>query len=190
MISRLSVVLTLLLLATQLVVAQVDDEGNVNDPTTNPRANACYEGGSMQDKCDTDWEWKCGWHLIRFEEGLTPLDQFPIECSSLLPEALRPENAPECEAISDEFTLNPADPNGTIPAPGILANDTCESVVGFGSIQVLQGGSVVSLIVNADGSIEYAVTEPNTIFTFAYVTDGGAFAMVTINHDTAFAGGL
>ena len=50
---RIVVVVALLgLLAFGAMAQGVDDEGNTNDPAVNPRANACYEGGSMFDKCD------------------------------------------------------------------------------------------------------------------------------------------
>jgi len=65
-----------------------------NDPATNPDANACYEGGSMEDKCnddmngdgvvtqnEIDWAWNCGWYLIRYENNMGGL---PADCVSLL----------------------------------------------------------------------------------------------------------
>ena len=30
-----------------------------------PEDNACYVGGAMEYKCDTAWEWTCGWYLAR-----------------------------------------------------------------------------------------------------------------------------
>lgn len=81
---RLLVVLMITIFAT-LVVHAEDDQGNVNDPGENDRANACYEDGSMAGKCETDWEWECGWYFIRFEYGSLSRDNFPGWCASLLP---------------------------------------------------------------------------------------------------------
>jgi len=81
---RLLVVLMITIFATLLVHAE-DDQGNVNDPGENDRANACYDDGSMAGKCETDWEWECGWYFIRFEYGSLSRDNFPGWCASLLP---------------------------------------------------------------------------------------------------------
>ncbi len=75
----------LILLATGFFVFAADDQGDPNDPTINDRANACYEDGSMAGKCDTEWEWECGWYLIRFESGMISPDGFPTGCISVLP---------------------------------------------------------------------------------------------------------
>jgi hypothetical protein len=61
-----------------------DDRGNANDPALNPRANACYEGGVMENKCTTDWDWNCGWYLIRFDAGMIARAAFPPACTGLL----------------------------------------------------------------------------------------------------------
>lgn len=37
--------------------------------------NACFSGGVMEGKCDTDWEWMCGYYLARWQAN----------CISLLP---------------------------------------------------------------------------------------------------------
>lgn len=50
--------------------------------------NACYEGGSMAGKCDTEWEWVCGYYLARWESAggwNTPNNLFNSACISLLP---------------------------------------------------------------------------------------------------------
>jgi hypothetical protein len=65
------VVLLLALFSIGTSFAQgVDDQGNPNDPTVNDRANACYEGGELEGKCDTPEEWAGGWFLIRYRAGL------------------------------------------------------------------------------------------------------------------------
>jgi hypothetical protein len=79
--------LILLVLSLRMAFADpgFDDKGQINDPTTNDRANACFEGGEMEGKCDTDWTWSCGWYLIRFQTGMIPRNLFPATCASLLP---------------------------------------------------------------------------------------------------------
>lgn len=81
----------IILLSAGFLVFAADDQGEPNDPTINDRANACYEDGSMAGKCDTVWEWECGWYLIRFESGMISPDRFPTGCVSVL--VLPPEVA-------------------------------------------------------------------------------------------------
>jgi len=77
------VILSLLALITILSFSaikaadSVDDHGNLNDPAINDRANACFEGGSLEGKCDSDLLWQAGWYLIRFEHGLLTRADFP-----------------------------------------------------------------------------------------------------------------
>lgn len=93
MFKRLFVFIMLLLFSSTLVFAEsgYDDQGNPNDPTVNDRANACYEGGSMEGKCDSIWEWECGWYLIQFEYDLLEHDGFPTWCASIIPPEILPE---------------------------------------------------------------------------------------------------
>lgn len=62
-----------------------DDQGQPNDPNENDRANACYSGGTMESKCDTAWEWFCGWVMIRYDAGIFTREQVPSSCVVLLP---------------------------------------------------------------------------------------------------------
>lgn len=75
-----------------------DDEGNVNDPGFNPRANACFAGGSLEGKChttDADFDgdiddldiafmWWCGWFKIRVEYRHIPPAAAPAGCHAVL----------------------------------------------------------------------------------------------------------
>jgi len=84
---KLIIIVLISLLSVVVVAANGnDDQGQPNDPDNNERANACYEGGSMEDaNCSTEWEWVCGWHLIRWEtDGSYDL---PATCAILLPPA-------------------------------------------------------------------------------------------------------
>jgi hypothetical protein len=56
-----------------------------NDPRINPDANACFVGGSMVGKCDSDLLWNAGWYLLRFEQGLITEGQVPDQYKWILP---------------------------------------------------------------------------------------------------------
>ena len=73
----ITIVMLIILVITSMLIFAKDDRGNSNDPTSNERANACYDDGSMAGKCDTELEWQAGWYLIRFEHGLIERDDFP-----------------------------------------------------------------------------------------------------------------
>lgn len=134
---RLMILLTVLLLGTLTAVAQVDDQGNPNDPTVNDNANACFEGGAMEDKCDTDWEWDCGWYLIRFNYGITPREEFPVRCAILLPPEIMHEFMGDITGVlkflpAGCYTSSASDgslewPGGTDGTATFHGNTTCSS---------------------------------------------------------------
>ena len=39
----------------------------------------------MEGKCEIEWNWTCGWYLIRFEYGIFQREQVPDGCAGLLP---------------------------------------------------------------------------------------------------------
>jgi len=88
-----------------------------------------------------------------------------------------------CSPIDDEYFLNPDSANGSVPAPGVLANDSCSTVTGFGNINELSGGNVTFLNVDPNGGFQYTVTDPATRFSFEYTTESGETATVIVNHD-------
>lgn len=91
MLKRTIFTMLIMLFSVVLVSADgVDDEGNPNDPNDNKRANACFDGGTLEGKCDTPWEWRAGWFLIRFEYGLINRQQFPTAFASILPPVEEP----------------------------------------------------------------------------------------------------
>jgi hypothetical protein len=131
-------------LSSMVMMAQgVDDEGNPNDPTVNERANACYETGSMETKCgnndwnkngvvdsyEIQWDWTCGWHLIRFEYELVSREDFPTQCSILLPS--------EREVVEEAVVVAPPAifPGCVGPVLGIYYLD-------FGSSLIINNSSV------------------------------------------------
>jgi len=109
-----SVVILLLASFAVFAAGGVDDRGNPNDPATNERANACFEGGSMDGKCTTtdidengsveeweiDWHFECGWYLIRYEYNMISENALPEGCLYVPGEpAMSPAIVPE--ATSD-----------------------------------------------------------------------------------------
>lgn len=86
-----AVVLTFAFTVLLVVADGTDDRGNQNDPTVNERANACYEGGSMEGKCSSTIEWQAGWYLIRYEYGLLSRDEIPAWVIWVLPPEVVPE---------------------------------------------------------------------------------------------------
>ena len=68
-----------------------------NDPNVDDDANACFEGGSLAGSCDNmdvdgdgdidqhdkNWMWKCGYYLIRVENGIYSPDILEGICSEI-----------------------------------------------------------------------------------------------------------
>jgi hypothetical protein len=79
MLRRISIVIAVLIFASLVSAddAGFDDHGNPNDPRINERANACYEGGTMEDRCRIEFDWQVGWYLIRLQFGLLSREQVP-----------------------------------------------------------------------------------------------------------------
>jgi hypothetical protein len=98
----------LIAMSSMVLLAQnnADDKGIVNDPATNPRANACFTGGSLFGKCDADWKWVCGWGIIRVEEGILNRAVLIPQCQSLMP-ALAPTYTPQASNEDDKPTPFP-----------------------------------------------------------------------------------
>ncbi len=90
-----ALLLTLLLVLSFSAIKaadSVDDQGNPNDPAVNERANDCYEGGQLEDKCDSDLLWQAGWYLIRFRHGLLSRADFPGWLIWVLPPEVKEKN--------------------------------------------------------------------------------------------------
>lgn len=95
-------VIVILVLSSIFVYADAgfDDTGNPNDPDDNDRANACYEGGSMEGKCDEEIEWSAGWYLIRYEYGLLAREDVPSWVVWVIPPEVVPEELAEIAVVS------------------------------------------------------------------------------------------
>jgi len=78
----------------------VDDQDNPNNPDTNDRANACYEGGTLEGQCTSEALWQAGWYLIRVEFDIFNRSDVPTWVAWVLP----PEVVPE------EIVPSPVDP--------------------------------------------------------------------------------
>lgn len=96
MLKHVLISLIVLFMTGLLIIAQsgYDDLGNPNDPRLNDRANACYESGTMADKCDSELEWQAGWYRIRFEYGLLGRGEVPAWVAWVLPPEIIPEELP------------------------------------------------------------------------------------------------
>lgn len=94
-----------------------------------------------------------------------------------------------CNAVDDVYDNDPGGEGFSVPAPGVLGNDSGPAPLAVASNTApvsVQGGSVTSFNLNSDGSFDYIVDLPDTIFTFTYTTNCGATATVTVNHDIGF----
>jgi hypothetical protein len=81
----IGLLMSLIIVSIVLAVPGFDDRGVVNDPRVNERANACYDGGTLEGKCHTQVEWDAGWYLIRFQFGLLGRGDIPEEYYWVLP---------------------------------------------------------------------------------------------------------
>jgi hypothetical protein len=88
-----------LILPFGIVTAQEPPIGSSDD-------NACNKGGAMEGKCDTPWEWTCGYYLARWEKegGWTSNYAFPNDCQSLLPP--RPAPAAQESQLTGSITCS------------------------------------------------------------------------------------
>lgn len=86
---QFGLLIVLILLISGVVLAQ--EATNTNDPNINEDANACFEGGEMEGKCNSEIEWVAGWYLIRFHAGIFTREEIPSFVVWVLP----PESVPE-----------------------------------------------------------------------------------------------
>ncbi|MGJ3237931.1 MAG: hypothetical protein ACFE0Q_04425 [Anaerolineae bacterium] len=119
---RLSL-LVLALLFGSITSFGLDDAGNPNNPTTNDRANACFEDGSMAGRCETELDWQAGWYLIRYEYGLITREAFPQWAVWVLPVEPEPEPVGSatvyCTVSVEALGSWPGDP-GTDPGTNVV----------------------------------------------------------------------
>lgn len=74
------ILMLLFSLLPSVAMAQTPEVGS-------PADNACNEGGSMAGKCDSEWEWDCGYYLARWLSagGWAGTYRLPVWCEVLLP---------------------------------------------------------------------------------------------------------
>ncbi len=78
-------VMVCLLLLMSLLAAQAalaDDSGEA--VPLDPEANACFDGGTLAGKCDTEDMWVAGWLLVRVEHGVLDPHDVPDEYAWIL----------------------------------------------------------------------------------------------------------
>jgi len=79
-ISTLIAVLVVILLAAQAALAGDNGKKKPLDPD----ANACFDGGTLAGKCDTEDMWHAGWYLIRVEQGDMAAEDVPAKYGRIL----------------------------------------------------------------------------------------------------------
>jgi hypothetical protein len=116
--------ITLILLVFSAFAAVAQDNESSNDPRVNENANACFAGGTMEGKCNVDfdgngtvdeyevtWAWECGWYIIRVNAGMISSTQMPERCQTLLP-------ADTCFStslgVSFRYSGNPNEPGNVV----------------------------------------------------------------------------
>lgn len=151
--NRIIISLLIVLFGSVLVSADgVDDQDNPNDPTINDRANACYEDGTMAGKCQTNWEWACGWYLMQFEYDLISRDEFPSWCISIIPEEIGINNTIlvdtiVCADVGPGWVIFPNSrylPTGIVPT---YSDNTCNTL--FSQVWFLAPHVVASNLTDA-----------------------------------------
>jgi hypothetical protein len=114
LLSVVCVLMVVSLLAAQAVFAQeeIADHANGHNPSLDPHANACLDGGTLAGKCDSEALWNAGWYLIRFEQGSIDVEHFPAEYAWVLPNHQSGDNTHESTSDPhEEVCLEPA-PSG------------------------------------------------------------------------------
>jgi hypothetical protein len=61
------------------------DDGSKLPVCGTPDDNECYAGGTMAGKCESEWDWKGGWYMARFNAGDLSREQVPADWQMLLP---------------------------------------------------------------------------------------------------------
>jgi len=115
----------------------------------------------------------------------------PVVDSVLLPAHAQTSPAPTttaappaCQTVDDEFTIVSVGSQGSVSAPGVLANDSCTQVTDPRTSSITGSGNPtpnILLTLNADGSFNYQSDQPTGVFTFDYSTESGSTATVTVN---------
>lgn len=81
----ITLVMVCLLLLISLLAAPAalaDDSGEA--VPLDPEANACFDGGTLAGKCDTEDMWVAGWLLVRVEYGVLDPHDVPDEYAWIL----------------------------------------------------------------------------------------------------------
>lgn len=129
----------LLMLALLMLIAPISAMAQ-EPPLGSAEDNACNAGGVMEGKCDTPWEWICGYYLARWTTNggwFTPNNFFPDWCASLLP----PRPVSLAEAAEGQL-LTVCDYTDVFTIPhGLISNERCVDSSGFGYDDWFRDGS-------------------------------------------------
>jgi hypothetical protein len=49
--------------------------------------NECYDGGTLENQCNTEWEWNAGWYLAQYNQGRLSRAEIPEIYRSILSES-------------------------------------------------------------------------------------------------------
>jgi hypothetical protein len=139
-----------------LIFLLVPLSGSAREPDAGTRAdNECYEGGTMEGKCDTLWAWIGGWYVARYNQGIFTREQVPATYQILLP--------PPPPVVSTG-----ADSPSLLPSPYPVGG--CEQLAGyyvqFGGSYFIAGPAAYT---NATCTTLVGVTAP---FTVVYAPAG------------------
>jgi hypothetical protein len=150
--------------------------------------NACYPGGAMEGKCDTEWEWVCGYYLAHWLTAggwFNGKNSIPDSCISLLPPKPLPSvDGPVIGVCSVDAGTNAvycvySDQTGTVdngPVPDgqvdgyylfVLPLATCPSSVGpFAGPDIVGGVTTVLLAQHGFSATTFTtlVLNPNWCF--------------------------
>ena len=118
-----------------------------NDPRVNERANACYDGGTLEGKCQIEEEWKAGWYLIRVEYGIFAQDDVPQSYQWLFPDE---EEEPEEESRYRLCFSTPVDAAGGASAALVGPINTKDNARSFPIVGCQGDYMNVATMVRAD----------------------------------------
>ena len=125
---KLVIIFLVVIMIVAIGLVQADNSLD-NDPNTNPDANACYEGGTLEGKCTTLLEWEAGWYLIRYEYRM--IDTVPEFVIWVLPDNYIEDviiaPAPTCYARPEgDWSFYIVAPSGTLNNLEFYHGSICE----------------------------------------------------------------
>lgn len=94
--------LALVLIATTVIISTAqegtDEAHDLDAAQLDADANACAEGGSMEGRCETEWDWIYGWYFIRYEAGIFTREELPEQYRPALPPVIVVDESGDTDA--------------------------------------------------------------------------------------------